>query len=570
VHPPQPESILGHYRILRRLGAGGMGVVYEAEDLKLGRHVALKMLAGASDPVALERFWREARTASALNHSGICTIYEINETESQPFLVMELLEGQSLDQLYSGGRTMPVARLVDIGIQVADALDAAHRKGILHRDIKPGNIFVTPSGQAKIVDFGLARYEALGEMTATGIPAHHVLTTPGTTLGTIAYMSPEQARGEPLDARSDIFSFGVVLYEMSTGRHPFAGTTTAVLFDKLLNYLPPEPISLNPDLPQEFENVLAKALEKDRELRYQSAADLRADLRRLQRGAPAPRGMPAPAPAARPPAYGGIVREPSGVNLPPAAPPVTPQPHLPSVIHPVTPASPGHRPAAFSPSGSSPNIPIRTGDSADAPAKNPPGTQRASSSGRVATTTSSGSGQRVPTAQDPSMPTMLPNAPRRAPERKSKQSRKDLYTGVFVALVAVAIIVGAGIWSRATHEAEPGQVPLRPDTSAQSSIPEARAASLAGTYPAHHMQLNGKVCDGSLQLAPGRLVYSCGVQSVTLSRAEVRQIDGNTVVEAGGKRWPVQLDGMNSARVHDLLVRWFARPAAPAPGTGQH
>jgi hypothetical protein len=167
------------------------------------------------------------------------------------------------------------------------------------------------------------------------------------------------------------------------------------------------------------------------------------------------------------------------------------------------------------------------------------------------------------------MPAMLPNTPRRSPEAKSKQSRKDLYTGVFVAVVAIGIVVGAGIWSRATHEAEPGQVPLRPDTSAQSSIPEASAASLAGTYPAHHMELNGKVCDGSLQLAPGRLVYSCGVQSVTLSRAEVRQIDGDTVVEAGGKRWPVQLDGMNSARVHDLLVRWFARPSPAAPGAAQ-
>ncbi len=548
-----------------------MGVVYEAEDLKLGRHVALKMLAGASDSVALERFWREARTASALNHPGICTIYEINETESQPFLVMEMLEGQSLDQLYSSGRTIPVARLIDVGIQVADALDAAHRKGILHRDIKPGNIFVTPTGQAKILDFGLARFEAPGEMTATGIPTHHVLTTPGTTLGTIAYMSPEQARGEPLDARSDIFSFGVVLYELSTGRHPFSGTTTAVLFDKLLNYLPPAPVSLNPDLPPEFENVLAKALEKDRELRYQSAADLRADLRRLQRGASAPRGMPgsatAPRPPAYPPAYGGSAREPSAENVTPAA---NPQP---SVIHPVAPVPPGPRPAAFSPSGSSPNIPVRAGESAEAPTKTPsaPGAQRVSSSGRIATATSSGSGQRVAAAQDKSMPTMLPSAPRRAPEVKSKQSRKDLYTGVFVVFVAVAIIVGAGVWSRATHEAEPGQAPLRPDTSSpEGSVPEARAASFAGTYPAHHMHLNGQVCDGSLQLTPGRMVYSCGVQSVTLSRTEVREIDGNGVVEAGGKRWPVQLDGMNSAQVHDLLLRWFSKPA-PAPlGAAQH
>lgn len=551
-----------------------MGVVYEAEDLKLGRHVALKMLAGASDPVALERFWREARTASALNHPGICTIYEINETESQPFLVMEMLEGQSLDQMYSGGRTMPVARLVEVGIQVADALDAAHRKGILHRDIKPGNIFLTPSGQAKILDFGLARYEALGEMTATGIPAHHVLTTPGTTLGTIAYMSPEQARGEPLDARSDIFSFGVVLYEVSTGRHPFAGTTTALVFDKLLNYLPPEPISLNPDLPQEFENVLAKALEKDRELRYQSAADLRADLRRLQRGGAAARSAPAASPAGYGTAQGWIPREISAANelqapqIPLAPPPVAP----PSVIHPVSPAPPGPRPPAFSPSASSPSIPVRTGEGSEATAKTPSarGTPRTASSSRIAAA-SPGSGQRVSAVQDPNMPMMLPNAPRRTPEEKTRQSRKDLYVGAFVVFFAVAIIVGAGVWSRATHEAEPGQAPLRSDTSSpDASVPEARAASFAGTYPAHHMQLNGQVCDGSLQLVPGRLVYACGVQSVTLARADVRQIDGNAVVETGGKRWPVQLDGMNNTQVHQLLVRWFSKTAPALPGAGQH
>jgi serine/threonine protein kinase len=284
VDQPQPGSILGHYKIVSRLGAGGMGVVYEAEDLKLGRHVAVKVLSGAADADTLDRFWREARAASALNHPGICTVYEINEAEAQPFLVMELLNGQSLDRL-NDGHPVPPMQLIDLGVQIADALDAAHRKGILHRDVKPANIFVTESGQIKILDFGLARFEEhISDATvATGLADKHLLTTPGSTLGTIAYMSPEQARGEVVDARADVFSLGVVLYEMATGRHPFEGTTTAIVFDKLLNYMPPAPNLINHDLPPEFENILSRALEKDRELRYQSAADLRADLLRLQR-----------------------------------------------------------------------------------------------------------------------------------------------------------------------------------------------------------------------------------------------------------------------------------------------
>ncbi len=273
-----------------------MGVVYEAEDQKLGRSVAIKMLPEAArrDPAALERFWREARAASSLNHPGICTIHELNESGDQPFLVMELLEGQSLDKL-DYGRAMPYPRLLDFGVQVADALDAAHRKGILHRDIKPGNIFVSPSGQAKILDFGLAKFEdahshlasTLGndgnETAVAGVFPRQLLTSPGSTLGTIAYMSPEQARGETLDARSDVFSLGVVLYELATGRHPFIGSTTAVTFDRILNAAPAAPISVNPELPLDFEAVLNKALEKDREIRCQSAAELRADLKRLQR-----------------------------------------------------------------------------------------------------------------------------------------------------------------------------------------------------------------------------------------------------------------------------------------------
>lgn len=555
VDQPQPDSVVGHYRVLRRLGAGGMGVVYEAEDLKLGRHVALKMLAGGSDPVSLERFWREARTASALNHPGICTIYEINETENQPFLVMEMLEGQSLDQL-CGGRAMPYPRLLDVGIQVADALDAAHRKGILHRDIKPGNIFVATSGQTKILDFGLARYEAQGELTAAGIPAGHVLTTPGTTLGTIAYMSPEQARGEPLDARSDVFSLGVVLYEMSTGRHPFAGTTTAVVFDKLLNYLPPAPISLNQDLPPEFENVLGKTLEKDRELRCQSAADLRADLRRLQRSM-APARTPAMAPAVSGTgAYPGMMRVPSGSSVVPAAPPPQPSTLIP-------PASPPPRPAVSPANNSSPAVPVKSPPAS--PAGIPPAAgHRAPSSSRIppAPSASPGSGHRVTPAPGDMTPLMLPAAPRRHHQEESAKSRSDLFTGLFVVLIAVVIVVGAGIWSRANHEPEPGQSAAHPSSDATSSAPPATAASLAGTYPAHHMQINGHECNGSVQLAPDQMVYACGVQSVTLSRADIRAIDGSAVLDSAGKRWPVQLDGMTAGQVHNLLERWYRKNSA--------
>ena len=272
-----------------------MGVVYEAEDQKLGRSVAIKLLPEATrqDPVALERFWREARTASSLNHAGICTIHELNESGDQPFIVMELLEGQSLDKIYNR-RPMPYPKLLDFGVQAADALDAAHRKGVLHRDIKPGNIFLSPSGQVKILDFGLAKLEegyvapsnARGDnpnaTQAEPFP-HDLLTSPGAAVGTIAYMSPEQARGEPLDARSDVFSLGVVLYELATGQHPFTGPTTAVTFDRILNYAPTAPISLNPELPAELQETLNKTLEKDRELRCQAAAELRGDLKRLQR-----------------------------------------------------------------------------------------------------------------------------------------------------------------------------------------------------------------------------------------------------------------------------------------------
>jgi serine/threonine protein kinase len=259
--------LLGHYRVTRRLGLGGMGVVYEAEDQKLRRSVAIKILPEAtrSDPAALERFWREARAASSLNHPGICTIHELNESGDHPFIVMELLEGQSLDKL--DRRAMPYPKLLDFGVQVADALDAAHKKGVLHRDIKPGNIFLSPSGQVKILDFGLAKieegYAAPGMAGGdNGNPTlaepHDLLTSPGSAVGTIAYMSPEQARGEVLDPRSDVFSLGVMLYELATGQHPFSGTTTAVTFDRILNYAPTAPVSLNHELRRSLRRPLTR------------------------------------------------------------------------------------------------------------------------------------------------------------------------------------------------------------------------------------------------------------------------------------------------------------------------
>jgi serine/threonine protein kinase/Tol biopolymer transport system component len=282
-------SLLGHYRIVRRLGQGGMGVVYEAVDQKLGRHVAVKLISEASrdSSQSLDRIWREARAASSLNHPGICTVHELNESAQSPFIVMELLDGDTLEKFFRN-RPMPFPRLVELGVQLADALDAAHGKGILHRDIKPANIFMTKSGQVKLLDFGLAKLDSAASSSpaaANASTAASPLTSTGSLLGTVAFMSPEQARGEPLDARTDLFSLGVVLYETATGQHPFAGTTTAVVFDKILNHQPISPSTLNAQLPVEFENILNKTLEKDRELRCQSAAELRADLKRLQRKA---------------------------------------------------------------------------------------------------------------------------------------------------------------------------------------------------------------------------------------------------------------------------------------------
>jgi serine/threonine protein kinase len=573
----QPGSTVGHYKILRRIGAGGMGVVYEAEDLRLGRHVALKLIAGnsAPDPSALERFHREARIASSLNHPGICTIHEIDETDGQPFLIMELLDGQSLDSLY-GGHAVPLPRLIEIGVQLSDALEAAHRKGILHRDIKPANIFITGSGQAKILDFGLARIDSLavGDSTGSGISERDKLTRSGATLGTVAYMSPEQARGEPLDARSDLFSLGVVLYEMATANHPFSGTTSAVVFDKLLNYHPPSAVSLNRDLPPEFESILNKSLEKDRDLRYQSASDLRADLRRLQRSTSGIHATGAHLPTTA--SYPGMSRV--GASAEPAASPwPTPVPAPPLQLVPARPRGPLFRPALFI-GGLVALVVVasaiagiqylgkkKSAAVTHVAAASPSVTTPATNTAAPASTTPAPATKPAPPpatgAPKPSAATPKPGAsvPQTTATPKSGPNPAQSTPTTQPAPTASSFEADAGVSTGLTNDAPsaaPGHI--------APAVPFRRAYVSAPSLLAHHIHFLGGFCEGNLQFTPDTLNFTSNVHSFSLTRDQISDIHGDVIVEVGGRRrWRFEIPGKNPGQVHNLLQRWFN--ALPSP-----
>ncbi len=555
-----------------------MGVVYEAEDQRLGRHVALKLIAGstAPDPAALDRFYREARIASALNHPGICTIHEIDETDGQPFLIMELLDGQSLDRMYAG-HAVPLPRLIEIGIQLTDALEAAHRKGILHRDIKPANIFITGSGQAKILDFGLARIEEpVSDSTQSGISDRDKLTRSGATLGTVAYMSPEQARGEPLDARSDVFSLGVVLYELATGNHPFSGTTSAVVFDKLLNYHPPSAISLNHDLPPEFEAILNKALEKDRDLRYQSAADLRADLRRVQRGSSGLHTPSAGAPAAV--SYPGMTR--AGAAAPATAPSVAAVTPVHLELVPPRPRGPRFHPRLFI-GGIVALLAVAAAiagiqhfaQKKSVPVTNVAGPSPSVTAAATHSTTADPTktvAARVPdkgSAQEPGSANPAPATVVKAPQNEASASPVSKPSA------------GTPLDAKQPHaDQSDSATPPQPDPSASSFEADAgapangnlqppiafrRAYAAAPTFAAHHMHRFGGFCEGTLQLTPERISFTSPVHSFDLTRDQIESVMGDAIVETGGRRWRFEIPGRNGGQVHGLLNRWFNAQTAP-------